>query len=41
MAWANSIDPDQTLQNAVSHQGSHYLQLNQEILDALINTCPA
>ena len=29
------VDPDQTLQNAVSAQGSRCLQLIQQILDAL------
>ena len=24
--WANGVDPDETLQNAASHQGLHFLQ---------------
>ena len=28
-AWANSVDPDQMLQNAASDQGLHYLPLIQ------------
>ena len=31
-AWANSVDPDQMLQNAASDQGLHCLPLN--LLDA-------
>ena len=33
-AWANSVDPDQTPQNAASDQGLHGLQLIQQSLDA-------
>ena len=33
--WANSVDPDQMLKNAVSDQDPHCLQLVQQILDAL------
>ena len=32
-AWANSVDPDETLQNPASHQGLHYLPLIQQSLD--------
>ena len=32
-AWANSIDPDETLQNAASHPGLHCLPLIQQFLD--------
>ena len=32
-AWANSIDPDETPQNAASHLGLHCLPLNQQYLD--------
>ena len=31
--WANSVDPDQTLQNATSDQGLHCLSLIQLFLD--------
>ena len=29
--WANSVDPDQTQQNAVSDQGLHCLPLIQQV----------
>ena len=29
LAWANSVDPDQMLQNAASDQGLHWLPLIQ------------
>ena len=32
-AWANSIDPDERLQNAASHLGLHCLPLIQQFLD--------
>ena len=32
-AWANSIDPDETPQNAASHLGLHCLPLIQQFLD--------
>ena len=32
-AWANSIDPDQMLQNMLSDQGLHCLPLIQQFLD--------
>ena len=32
-AWANSIDPDETLQNVASYQGLHCLPLIQQFLD--------
>ena len=32
-ALANSVDPDETPQNAASHQGLHCLPLNQQFLD--------
>ena len=32
-AWANSVDPDETLQIAAFHQGLHYLSLTQQYLD--------
>ena len=32
-AWANSVDPDEMLQNAASHQDLHCLSLIQQILD--------
>ena len=32
-AWANSVDPDETPQNAASHLGLHCLQLIQQFLD--------
>ena len=32
-AWANSIDPDKTPQNAASHLGLHCLPLIQQFLD--------
>ena len=32
-AWENSVDPDETPQNAASHQGLHWLPLNQQFLD--------
>ena len=32
-AWANSVDPDEKLQNAASHQGLHCLPLIQPFLD--------
>ena len=32
-AWANSIDPDETPQNAASHLGLHSLTLIQQFLD--------
>ena len=31
--WANSVDPDQTPQNAASDQGLHCLTLIQHVLD--------
>ena len=31
-AWANSVDPDETPQNAASHQGLHCLPLIQQVL---------
>ena len=31
--WAKSVDPDETLQNATSHQGLHCLPLIQQSLD--------
>ena len=31
--WANSVDPDEMLQNAASHQGLHCLPLIQQFLD--------
>ena len=31
--WANSIDPDETPQNAAFHQGLHRLSLIQQVLD--------
>ena len=33
--WANSIDPDQMLQNAASDQGLHCLSLIQQFLNTL------
>ena len=32
-AWANSVDPDEMLQNAASHQGLHCLPIIQQFLD--------
>ena len=32
-AWGNSVDPDETLQNAESHQGLHCLPFIQQFLD--------
>ena len=32
-AWANSVDPDETPQNAASHQGLHCLLIVQQFLD--------
>ena len=32
-AWANSVDPDETPQNAASHQNLHCLPLIQQFLD--------
>ena len=32
-AWSNSVDPDQTSQNAVSDQDLHGLSFMQQILD--------
>ena len=32
-ALANSVDPDETLQNAASHLGLHSLPLIQQFLD--------
>ena len=32
-AWANSLDPDETPQNAASHLGLHCLPLIQQFLD--------
>ena len=32
-AWANSVELDETPQNAASHQGLHCLPLIQQILD--------
>ena len=32
-AWANSVDPDQTPQNAASDQGLRCLSLNQQFLE--------
>ena len=32
-AWANSVDPDEMLQNAASHQGLHCLPFIQQCLD--------
>ena len=32
-AWANSVDTDETPQNAASHQGLHYLPLIQQYLE--------
>ena len=34
-AWANSVDPDQMLQNAASDLDLHYLQFIQQILDII------
>ena len=31
--WANSVNPDEMLQNAASHQGLHCLPLFQQFLD--------
>ena len=32
-AWANSLDPDETPQNAASHLGLHCLPLIKQLLD--------
>ena len=32
-AWAHSVDSDEMLQNATSHQGLHFLPLIQHFLD--------
>ena len=32
-AWANRVDPDQTMQNVVSDQGLHFLPL------VILDTC--
>ena len=32
-AWANSVDPDETPQNAASHQGLQCLPVIQQFLD--------
>ena len=32
-AWANSVDPNETPQNAASHLGQHCLPLIQQFLD--------
>ena len=34
-SWANTVDPDKTLQNAASHQGLHCMPLIQQILDTI------
>ena len=34
-AWANSVDPDETPQNAASHQGLHCFPLIQQFLDKI------
>ena len=31
-AWANGVDPDETPQNAASHQGLHCMPLIQQFL---------
>ena len=35
-AWANSTDPDQTLQNVASDQGEHWLPLVKHFLETSI-----
>ena len=37
-AWANSVDPDEMLQNAVSNQGLHCLPLTQQYLDTILGS---
>ena len=37
-AWANSVDPDQTPQNAASDQGLHCLPHVQKLLDTSIGS---
>ena len=37
-AWANSADPDETLQNAAAHQGPHCLPLIQQYLDTALGS---
>ena len=32
-AWSNSVDPDETPQNAATHQSLHCLPLVQQFLD--------
>ena len=34
-AWASNVDPDETLQNAASHQGLHYLPICSHFLEFL------
>ena len=36
---ANSVDPDQTPQNAASDQGLHYLSLIQQCLERIKRAC--
>ena len=37
-AWANSVDPEETPQNAVSHLGPHCLALIQLFLDTTLGS---
>ena len=37
-AWANSVDPEKTLQNAASHQGLPCLPLIQPLLDTTMGS---
>ena len=37
-AWANSVEPDQTPQNAASDQGLHNLPVIQYILNTFAST---
>ena len=37
-AWANSVDPDEMLQNAASHQGLNCLPLIQQFLDTTLGS---
>ena len=36
--WANSVDPDEILQNVASHQGLHCLPLIQQFLDTTLGS---
>ena len=37
-AWAKSVDPDETPQNATSYQGLHCLPITQQFLDTAMGS---